>query len=111
MNKVMLIGRLTKDAELVQLENSNRGAIKFIAAVNKSFSNKNGEKDADFIPVVYWSNYADKIHPYLSKGKLVGISGKISTKNYTNSEGTKKYIIEVEADNLQFLDSKKENVV
>jgi single-strand DNA-binding protein len=104
-----MIGRLTKDAELVQLENSTRSILKFVLAVNRKFSNKNGEKDADFISVVYWSNYGDKIKPYLLKGKLIGVSGKITTRSYTGTDGIKKYITEVEADNIQFLENKKEN--
>lgn len=110
MNKVIMIGRLTKDAELVQLESSTRGIVKFVLAVNRKFSKKNGEKEADFISVVYWSNYGDKIQPYLLKGKLIGVSGKITTRSYTGNDGMKKYVTEVEADNIQFLDNKKENL-
>ena len=111
MNKVVLIGRLTKDADFMQLDDGTRGVIKFILAVNRNFSNKNGEKDADFISVVYWSNHADKISPHLTKGKLIGVSGKIITRSYTEESGNKKYITQVEADGIQFLDSKKESAV
>ncbi|MBC2582117.1 single-stranded DNA-binding protein [Clostridium sp. DJ247] len=111
MNKVMLIGRLTKDAEIVKLENSDRGVIKFTVAVNKNIPNKDKENAADFISVAYWSNYGDKIQPYLTKGKLIGVSGKISTRSYVANDGIKKYITQVEADNIQFLEVKKENVI
>lgn len=111
MNKVVLIGRLTRDAEFIQSENSARGVVRFTLAVDRRFSNKDGEREADFIPVAYWSNYGDKIHSYLIKGKLVGVSGKVTTRSYTSADGIKKYITEIEADNLQFLDSKKENAV
>lgn len=104
-----MIGRLTKDAELVQLENSTRSIVKFVLAVNRRFSKKSGEREADFISIVYWSNYGDKIQPYLLKGKLIGVSGKITTRSYTGNDGIKKYITEVEADNIQFLENKKEN--
>lgn len=111
MNKVIMIGRLTKDAELIQPESSTRGVLKFVLAVNRKFSNKNGEKEADFISVAHWSNYGDKIQPYLIKGKLIGVSGKITTRSYTGTDGLKKYITEVEADNIQFLENKKENLM
>ncbi|KZL94124.1 single-stranded DNA-binding protein [Clostridium magnum] len=111
MNKVIMVGRITKDSELIQLEGSTRSVIKFVLAVNRRFSKKNEERDADFISVVYWSNYGDKIQPYLLKGKLIGISGKITTRSYTGADGSKKYITEVEADNIQFLENKKENLV
>lgn len=110
MNKVIIVGRLTKDAELMQPESSTRGVLKFVLAVNREFSNKNGEKEADFISIIHWSNYGEKIQPYLSKGKLIGISGKITTRSYTGNDGVKKYITEVEADSIKFLESKKENV-
>ena len=106
-----MIGRLTKDSEFIQLEGSTRSVIKFVLAVNRRFSKKNEEKDADFISVVYWSNYGDKIQPYLLKGKLIGVSGKITTRSYIATDGSKKYITEVEADNIQFLENKKDNLV
>jgi single-strand DNA-binding protein len=107
----MLVGRLVRDAELVQLENNTRGIIKFVLAVNKNFPNKNGEREADFIPIIYWTDHGDKIQNYLSKGMLIGVSGQISIRNYTTSEGTKRYITQVEADSFQFLESKKEKAV
>lgn len=111
MNKVVLIGRITKDADFVQLEDGTRGVARFTLAVNRDFPNKNGEKDADFVSVAYWSNHADKISPHLNKGKLIGVSGKIITRSYTTESGSKKYITQVEADGIQFLGSKKEDVV
>jgi single-strand DNA-binding protein len=109
LNKVVIIGRLTKDAEFFQPENSTRGALKFILAVNRRFTSKNGEKEADFISVIHWSNYGDRIHSYLTKVRLIGVSGKIITRSYTSAEGIKKYVTEVEADSIQFLEGKKEN--
>ncbi|MBV7272231.1 single-stranded DNA-binding protein [Clostridium thailandense] len=111
MNKVVLIGRITKDADFVQLDDGTRGVAKFTLAVNRSFPKKNGERDTDFISVVYWSNHADKISPHLTKGKLIGVSGKIVTRSYTTENGSKKYITQVEADGIQFLGSKKEDAV
>ena len=109
MNKAIIIGRLTKDADFMQPDNSTRGVLKFVLAVNRKFIGKSGDKEADFISVVHWSNYGDKIHPYLTKGKLIGVSGKITTRSYTSADGMKKYVTEVEADSIQFLEGKKEN--
>ncbi len=110
MNKVMLIGRLTKDSEIIKLQNSTRGAVKFILAVDRVFS-KNKEKQADFIQVIYWSDHADKMCSYLLKGKLIGVSGKITTGSYTSDTGNKKYFTMVQADNIKFLESKKEKAM
>lgn len=111
MNKVVLIGRLTKDATFVQLDDSVRGAARFVLAIDRSFLNKNMEKETDFVSVVYWCNNIDKIKDFLSKGKLVGVSGKITTRSYPTEGTNKKYITQVEADSIQFLSGKKENVV
>ncbi|AZV55954.1 single-stranded DNA-binding protein [Clostridium sp. AWRP] len=107
MNNVTLIGRLTKDAELVQLENYDRSVVKFILAVGRDFVSKTGEREADFIPVSYWTNYGNKMLPYLKKGRLIGVNGKIITKSYTKDD-IKKYFTTVEADKVQFLDREKE---
>ncbi|MDW8799675.1 single-stranded DNA-binding protein [Clostridium sp. A1-XYC3] len=111
MNKVVLIGRLTKDAELMQLEGKERGVLRFTLAVDRRFSNNSGGKEADFIPVRYWSDFGHKIQPYLLKGKLIGVSGKVSTRSYTTDESAKRYVTEIEADNIQFLERKKEDIV
>lgn len=110
MNKVMLIGRLTKDSILMKLPNSTRGAVKFILAVDRDFS-KNKEKKADFIEIAYWSNSPDKLYTYLTKGKLVGISGKIITGNYVDNNNIKKYFTMVQADTIKFLENKKEKAI
>ncbi len=111
MNKVVLIGRLTRDAELIQLEGRERGVLRFTLAVGRRFSNSSGENEADFIPVRYWSDFGHKIQPYLQKGRLIGVSGKVTTKSYTTDEGIKRYITEIEADNIQFLEKKKEDAI
>lgn len=105
----MLIGRLTRDAELLQLRDSKRGAVKFTLAVDRDFKKKDGTKDADFIKVAYWSDHSSKLCPYLTKGKLIGISGKITTGNYINKDGDKKYFSLIQADNIKFLESKKDS--
>ncbi|MCH3964232.1 MAG: single-stranded DNA-binding protein [Clostridium sp.] len=109
MNNVTLIGRLTKDAELFKIENSKRGMLKFILAVDKNFTTRNGEKQADFISVTYFSGGAEKLQQYLKKGRLLGVNGKITTRSYTKGD-TRRYYMNVEADTIQFLEYKKETL-
>ncbi|CAB1241957.1 single-stranded DNA-binding protein [Clostridium sp. MT-14] len=107
LNSVTLIGRLTKDAEIIKMENNVRSVIKFVLAVNKDFVNSSGEREADFIPISYWTNKGEKLYPYLKKGRLLGVNGRISTKNYVK-DGVKKFSTIVEADKIQFLEYKEE---
>ncbi|WP_446897162.1 single-stranded DNA-binding protein [Clostridium sp. LBM24168] len=110
MNNVTLIGRLTKDAELFKIENSKRSILKFILAVDKNFIGKKGEeKQADFISVSYFSGGAEKLQQYLKKGRLLGVSGKITTRSCIKGD-TKRYYTNVEADTIQFLEYKKETL-
>lgn len=110
MNKAFLVGHLTKDPELKYLSN-NTAVATFTIAVNRTFSNQNGEREADFINIVVWRKPAENVKKYLSKGSLVGIDGRIQTRTYDNQEGKKVYLTEVVADNVQFLGPKgqKEN--
>ncbi|NMM61468.1 single-stranded DNA-binding protein [Clostridium sp. P21] len=110
MNKVMLIGRLTKDSKIIKLQNSTRGAVKFRLAVNRNYS-KDKDKKTDFIEIAYWSDHPCKMHEYLTKGKLVGVSGKIITGSYVDNNNIKKYFTMVQADTIKFLESKKEKAM
>lgn len=105
MNKVVLIGRLTKDPEL-RYTSSNIPSASFTVAVNRTFANQNGVKEADFIPVVVWRKQAENVKKFITKGSLVAVEGRIQTRNYDNAEGKKVYVTEVIADNVQFLESK-----
>ncbi|MHC6179364.1 single-stranded DNA-binding protein [Clostridium sp. JNZ X4-2] len=107
MNSVTLIGRLTRDAEIIKMENGVRSVIKFTLAVNKDFLNSSGEREADFISISYWTNRGDKLYPYLKKGRLLGVNGKISSKSYLK-DGVKKFSTIVDADKIQFLEYKEE---
>ena len=108
MNKVILIGRLTKDPEL-RYTSSNRPVTQITVAVNRTFTNQNGEREADFINVVIWDKQAENVAKYLTKGRLVDVEGRIQTRNYDNNEGKKVYVTEVVALSVQFLESKGSN--
>ncbi|MHC1719509.1 MAG: single-stranded DNA-binding protein [Clostridiaceae bacterium] len=103
MNKVSLIGNLVREAESYQIKDGSRSVIKFTIGVNSSFIKKNGERDVDFIPVSYWTNQAENMLPYLSKGKQVAVTGEIKTGNYVGEDGNKRYVTEVRAGSIQFL--------
>ncbi|MBQ7137253.1 MAG: single-stranded DNA-binding protein [Bacilli bacterium] len=105
MNKVFLIGRLTRDPEL-RYTSSNLPVATFSLAVNRNFTNQSGEREADFINIVVWRKQAENIKNYLTQGSQVAIDGRIQTRTYDGEDGKKRYITEVVADNVQFLDSK-----
>jgi len=103
MNKVTLIGRLTKDPELKFTPGTGTAVSTFTLAVDRRFS-KDGQKEADFIPIVVWGKQAESTANYMSKGKLIGINGRIQTRNYDAKDGTKRYVTEVVAEEVQFLE-------
>ena len=105
MNRVDLVGRLTRDPEL-RHTTTGRAVCQINLAINKPFSSQNGERDADFINVVVWDKQAENVSKYLSKGRLVAVEGRIQTRNYENNEGKRVYVTEVVASNVQFLESK-----
>ena len=105
MNKVFLIGRLTKDPEL-RYTGSNIAVASFTVAVNRTFTSQNGEREADFINVVVWRKQAENVKNYINQGSQVAIDGRIQTRSYDDAEGKKRYVTEVVADNVQFLDTK-----
>ncbi len=104
INKVTLIGRLTRDPEIRTLSNGVCVAS-FTLAVDRTFKNKDGEKEADFIPVVVWRKTAELCEKFLSKGSMTAVVGRIQTRNYDAADGTKRYVTEVVADEVQFLSS------
>ena len=105
MNKVFLIGRLTRDPEL-RYTSSNIAVATFSIAVDRNFSNAAGEREADFINIVVWRKLAENVKNYMHKGSQVAIDGRIQTRSYDDTDGKKRYVTEVVADNVQFLDSK-----
>lgn len=104
MNKVILVGRLTRDPE-VKNTMSGRAVATFTLAVDRRFKNKDGQKEADFIPIVFWGKQAELAGQYLSKGSQIGVSGRIQVRNYDAQDGTKRYVTEVVGDELTFLSS------
>lgn len=104
LNRVILIGRLTKDPELRYTPNGVAVST-FTLAVNRNYSNQQGQREADFINIVTWKGLAETVANYMKKGRLVAIEGRIQTRNYDNNEGKKVYVTEVVADNVRFLES------
>ncbi len=104
MNKVFLIGRLTKDPEL-RYTGDNNAVARFSIAVNRTYTNQAGEREADFINVVVWRKQAENVKNYLTKGSQVAIDGRIQTGSY-EKDGKKVYTTDVVADNVEFLDTK-----
>ena len=105
MNKVVLIGRLTRDPEL-RYTGSNIPAANFSIAVNRNFTNQAGEREADFINIVVWRKQAENCKNYLTKGSQVAIEGRIQSRSYDGQDGKKVYVTEVVADNVEFLGSR-----
>ncbi|MBF0817970.1 single-stranded DNA-binding protein [Streptococcus acidominimus] len=105
INNVVLVGRMTRDAEL-RYTPSNQAVATFTLAVNRNFKNQNGEREADFINVVIWRQQAENLANWAKKGALVGITGRIQTRNYENQQGQRVYVTEVVAENFQLLESR-----
>lgn len=108
MNRVCLIGRLTKDTELRATPNGTYTTSNTIA-VNRNFKNANGEYDADFINIVAWRNTAEFLCKYAKKGSLVGCEGRIQTRTYEDTDGKKVYVTEVLVEQVDLLEKKQEN--
>jgi len=111
VNNVVLIGRLTKDPELRFLSGNGTAVATFSIAVDKDLSKdkkqefeQQGKQTADFIPIVVWGRQGENCANYLSKGKLVAIQGRIQTRSYDNPQGEKRYVTEVVAERVQFLE-------
>lgn len=106
MNKVILIGRLTKDPELRFTAGSGVPVSTFTLAVDRNFKNRDGQKEADFINIVVWNKLAEIVANNLTKGRQAAVSGRIQTRSYEGNDGQKRYVTEVVADDVQFLDKK-----
>ena len=107
MNKAILIGNLTRDPETMTTS-SGITKCNFTVAVQRRFANAQGVREADFIPIVCWRQTAELCSRYLSKGRKVAVEGSIQTRSYDAQDGTKRYVTEVIADNVEFLSSREE---
>ena len=105
INNVVLVGRMTRDAEL-RYTPSNQAVATFTLAVNRNFKNQNGEREADFINIVIWRQQAENLANWAKKGALIGITGRIQTRSYENQQGQRVYVTEVVAENFQMLESR-----
>ena len=106
LNRVVLVGRMTKDADL-RYTPSGVAVANFTVAVNRPFKSQQGEQEADFINCVTWRKQAENLANYTRKGNLIGIDGRIQTRSYEGMDGKTVYVTEVVAENIQFLESKK----
>ena len=106
MNKVILIGRLTKDPELRRTP-TDVSVVQFTIAVNRAYQ-QNGEKQADFINCVAWRNQAENLAKYIKKGGQIAVEGSIQTRSYDDQNGVRRFVTEVVCNSYVFLESKKE---
>ncbi len=102
MNKCVILGNLTRDPEL-KTTTSGKSVCNFTVAVSRRFTGPNGEREADFIPVVVWGKQAENCAKYLRKGSQCAVSGAIQVRNYEANDGSRRYVTEVIADEVQFL--------
>lgn len=107
INNVVLVGRLTRDPEL-RTTGSGISVATFTLAVDRQYSNANGERGADFINCVIWRKSAENFCNFTNKGSLVGIQGRIQTRTYDNKNGQRVYVTEVVVDNFSLLESRRE---
>ena len=108
MNKVILMGRLTRDPEVRYTTNTNALVCSYSLAVNRRFRTE-GQPDADFINIVSWGKTAEFCSKYFTKGQQVGVIGRVQTRNYDDKDGKKVYVTEVIAEEAHFADSKRDN--
>ncbi|MGU7998699.1 single-stranded DNA-binding protein [Streptococcus suis] len=105
INNVVLVGRMTRDAEL-RYTPSNQAVATFTLAVNRNFKNQDGEREADFVNCVIWRQQAENLANWVKKGALIGVTGRIQTRSYDNQQGQRVYVTEVVAESFQLLESR-----
>lgn len=107
INNVVLVGRLTRDPDL-RYTSSGVAVATFSLAVNRNFTSQNGERETDFINCVIWRKPAETLANYARKGTLIGLTGRIQTRNYENQQGQRVYVTEVVVNEVQFLETKEQ---
>ncbi|EKB3549491.1 single-stranded DNA-binding protein [Listeria monocytogenes] len=108
MNRVVLVGRLTKDPDL-RYTPAGVAVATFTLAVNRTFTNQNGEREADFIQCVVWRKPAENVANFLKKGSLAGVDGRVQTRNFEGNDGKRVFVTEIVAETVQFLEPKNNN--
>ena len=108
MNKVILMGRLTRDPETRYTQTNNTVVANFSLAVNRRFAAQGGERQADFVNIVAWSKTGEFVSKYFKKGQQVSIVGRIQTRTWDDDNGQKHYVTEVVAEEAYFADSKRD---
>ena len=106
LNKIIIMGRLTRDPELRRTE-SGTAVTSFSLACDRDFKSRSGDKETDFIEVVAWKNTAEFVSKYFSKGRMAVVEGRLQTRDWTDREGGKRVATEIVADNVYFADSKR----
>lgn len=104
MNRVVLVGRMTRDPEL-RRTNSGAAVTSFTLALNRNYNSADGQQ-ADYIPCVVWNRIAENVEKYCSKGSLVGVDGRLRSRSYDNAQGQRVYVVEVVCDSVQFLETR-----
>ena len=107
MNKVILMGRLTRDPEVRYTQNTNLTVANFSIAVSRRFAKENDEVKADFFSVIAWNKTGEFVGKYFKKGQQVLVSGRLQNRNWTDQQGVKHYATDVIAEEVEFADSKK----
>lgn len=107
MNRVVMVGRLTRDSELRRTQ-SGKAVANFTIALNRNFSSQD-EQQADYIPCVVWNKTAENVAQYCSKGSLVGVDGKLQSRSYDNAQGNRVFVVEVRCDSVQFLNTRNKD--
>ena len=108
LNHIVLMGRLCADPEL-RRTNSGTPVTSFTLAVDRDFKSQNGEKEADFVPVIAWRNTAEFVSKYFKKGRMAVVDGRLQMRNWTDKDGNKRTTAEVVAENVYFGDTKRED--
>jgi single-strand DNA-binding protein len=104
LNQVVLIGRLTRDPELRYTPGNGVPVASFTLAVDRPFTNQQGEREADFINIVTWRKLAENCANYLKKGSLAAVTGRLQVRSYDDNQGIRRKVAEIVADNVRFLD-------
>lgn len=108
MNKILIIGRLAKEP-LMKYTAEGKSLVRVNLAVQRPYKNKEGRNDADFIPCAFWNRMGETVANYCQKGSLIGVTGHLTVRNYTNEKGTRVYVTEVVVDGVSLLEKKRKS--